>query len=197
MTIAYDVMLMQQLVAACQSANDELLKAQALVLEVQSHGDWTCKEKNAIDDLMRECKKRIQALCENEQGFLGAIKQVAEELTDAEKNVSLLFGGVEGLLGKILAIPVKIVTFLGQSILDRLGIGTNTNTIDVNGPNIAPSIIPDRIVAVDDWTRCRRQWEEERRQNWEQNQRRILEEEIRVIPITSVSDIISPWKNNT
>lgn len=70
---------------------------------------------------MRECKKRITLLCENETGFLSAIKQVAEELADAEKNVSVLFGSVEGLLGKILAIPVKTVTVIGEHILNIIG----------------------------------------------------------------------------
>ena len=123
MKILYDVATMAQLTAACQSANDELQKAQSLVMEVQSHSDWTCKEKDTIDDLMRECKKRIQELCESEKNFLGAVRLAAEDLTDAEKNVSALFGGVESLLGKILAIPVKTVTVSGQSMLERIGFG--------------------------------------------------------------------------
>lgn len=123
MKILYEVATMAQLAAACQSANDELQKAQSLVMEVQSHSDWTCKEKNTIDDLMRECKKRIQELCENEEGFLNAIRLVAQDLTEAEKNISGLFGGVESLLGKILAIPVKTVTVNGQSMLERIGFG--------------------------------------------------------------------------
>ncbi len=126
MKIAYDISVMAGLVAACQSANEELQKAQNLLQEVHSHSDWTCKEKNTIDDMMRECKKWIQKLCESQQGFLGAVRGVADDLTDAEKNISGLFGGVESLLGKILAIPVKVTTVVGGGLLGALfGNGSN------------------------------------------------------------------------
>lgn len=126
MKIAYDISVMTGLVAACQSANEELQKAQGLIQGVHSHNDWTCREKDTIDDLMRECKKRIQDLCENQRGLLGAIRFVADDFTDSEKNISSLFGGVESLLGKILAIPVKTTTVVGSGLLGMLS-GTGGN----------------------------------------------------------------------
>ena len=120
MRIAYDIAVMAQLVAASQNANDELKKAQSLLQEIHSHSDWTCKEKNTIDDMMRECRKLILRLNENQSGFLRAIRQVENDLKDAEKSVSGLFSGVEGLLGKILAIPVRDIAVGGTGLLGFL-----------------------------------------------------------------------------
>ena len=122
MIIAYDGYLMQELTRACQTANDELQKAQSLILEVRSHNDWTCKEKDTIDDLMSTCRNMVQRLCEEEFSFLEAIKTVEGELSDAEKNVSRLFDGVETILSKVLAIPVAQTVVGGVGLLTG-GIG--------------------------------------------------------------------------
>lgn len=120
MKIAYDVAMMVQLVAASQNANDELQRARNLLQEIHSHSDWTCREKDTIDDMMRECRKWILKLSENQSDFLGAIRQVERDLRDAEKSVSGLFGGVESMLGKILAIPVRDIVIGGTGLLGFL-----------------------------------------------------------------------------
>lgn len=117
MTIAYDVSVMQDLVSACSSANSELEKAQRLILEVRSHNDWTCKEKDAIDDLMNQCRNMVKRLSEQQQAFLEAVRQVAGDLGDAEQSVSGLFSGVEDILQRILAIPVPEHITVGSSLL--------------------------------------------------------------------------------
>ena len=120
MNIAYDVATLAQLAAACENANDELHRAQNLIQEIHSHNDWGCKEKDAIDDQMRDMRKRIRLLCENQQSFLKAVRQVEDDLRDAERRVSGLFGGVESVLGKILSIPVRDVVVGGAGLLGFL-----------------------------------------------------------------------------
>ena len=39
MKLIYDIAVMAQLVAACQSANTEIVKAEQLVQQVRSHSD--------------------------------------------------------------------------------------------------------------------------------------------------------------
>ncbi|MBQ1931109.1 MAG: hypothetical protein II347_03095 [Lachnospiraceae bacterium] len=121
MTLSYDAYLMQQLVAACQTANDEILKAQQLITSVKSHADWTCKEKSVIDELMEECKKLINRMQDDENSFLNVLKEVEGELDGAEKSISSLFQGVESILAKVLSIPAGVVTTVGTGLLGAAG----------------------------------------------------------------------------
>lgn len=116
MKIVYDVEAVTQMTAACQTANNELQKAQDLLQEIKSHNDWGCKEKNTINDLVDDAKKTIRQLCESQSGFLQAVKAAEGELTGAEKSISGLFGGVESLLAKILSIPVKETVVIGAGL---------------------------------------------------------------------------------
>ena len=121
MTLSYDAYLMQQLVAACQTANDEIVKAQQLITSVKSHADWTCKEKSVIDELMEECKKLINRMQDDENSFLNVLKEVEGELDGAEKSISSLFQGVESILAKVLSIPAGVVTTVGTGLLGAAG----------------------------------------------------------------------------
>ncbi len=123
MTVSYDVSLMRQLVAACQTANDEIVKAQQLILAVKSHADWTCKEKSVIDELMGECKSQINRMQEDQNGFLNVLKQVEGELDGAEKSISHLFHGVDSILSKVLAIPVGQAVAIGGGLIGATPIG--------------------------------------------------------------------------
>ena len=125
MTITYDAYLMQQLVAACQTANDEIVKAQQLITSVKSHADWTCKEKSVIDELMEECKKLINRMQEDENSFLRVLKEVEGELDGAEKSISNLFQGVESILAKVLAIPAGVISTVGGGLLGGAGNALN------------------------------------------------------------------------
>jgi len=116
MRLIYDIAVMAQLVAACQSANTEIVKAEQLVQQVRSHGDWTCKEKNVIDELMQECKTLVQRMREDQGSFLQVLKEVEGELNDTENSVSNLFSGVESILGKVLAIPVAQTVAIGGGL---------------------------------------------------------------------------------
>lgn len=121
--ISYDPETMKALVAACQTANDQLQKAQSLLDRIQSHGNWTCKEKNAIDERIGECRKQIGRLGERQLSFLQAVKQAEEDFCGAQRRVSGLFDGVDELLGRILSIPVQIATG-GLGLLAQSGIGS-------------------------------------------------------------------------
>lgn len=143
MTIAYDVYTMQELTRACQAANDELQNAQNLIQQVHSHSDWTCKEKDAIDDLMQECKNIVKRLCEDQFSFLEAVKSVGEELLEAESSVSRLFSGVESILQKILSIPVAETVVSGAGLV----IDGISDMFD----NVASAINHDNS-AVNQWT---------------------------------------------
>lgn len=122
-TISYNPETVKALVAACQTANDQMQKAQSLLNQIQSHGDWTCKEKSAIDERMGECRKQIGRLGERQLSFLQAVRQAEEDLCGAQRRVSSLFDGVDELLGRILSIPVQIATG-GLGLLGQSGIGS-------------------------------------------------------------------------
>lgn len=122
---------MQQLVAACQTANDEIVKAQQQIQAVKSHADWTCKEKNVIDDLMSECKNLINRMQQDENSFLTILKQVEGELDGAEKSISNLFQGVESVLSKILSIPAAQAVTTGTGLLGGVGSAVGEKISDI------------------------------------------------------------------
>ena len=76
--ISYDPETMKALVAACQTANDQLQKAQSLLDRIQSHGNWTCKEKNAIDERIGECRKQIGRMWDRQLSINKAGKQAED-----------------------------------------------------------------------------------------------------------------------
>ena len=107
--IDYDTDIMGQLSAACRTAALELSKAENLLEQIRSHSDWTCKEKDAIDNRMAACRKEVRKLSEQQSDFLRAVEKAETEFTDAERSIAALFDGVEDVLGRILAVPVKTV----------------------------------------------------------------------------------------
>lgn len=122
MKLIYDIAVMAQLVAACESANVEIVKAEQLVQQVRSHSDWTCKEKSVIDELMQDCKTLVQRMREDQSSFLRVLKEIEGELNDTENSVSNLFSGVESILGKVLAIPVAQTVAIGGGLIGAGGV---------------------------------------------------------------------------
>ncbi len=118
--IDYDTSIMRELSAACRTAALELSRAESLIEQVRSHNDWTCKEKNTIDDLMAACRKMVRQLSEQQSDFLQAVEKTEEEFAEAERSISVLFDGVEDVLGRILSIPVGTVSITGGGLLERL-----------------------------------------------------------------------------
>ena len=118
--IDYDTDIMGQLSAACRTAALELSKAENLLEQIRSHSDWTCKEKDAIDNRMAACRKEVRKLSEQQSDFLRAVEKAETEFTDAERSIAALFDGVEDVLGRILAVPVKTVAVTGGGLLDGM-----------------------------------------------------------------------------
>ncbi len=121
MTVLYDPQIVQSLVQACQVANDELIQAQSLIQAVRSHEDWGCKEKDAIDDLMGQCKSMVNQLCEQQSSFLNAVTIVEGELKEAEGKISGLFSGVDNVIAGILAIPAAVAVTNGGGLIQGIG----------------------------------------------------------------------------
>lgn len=113
MTVLYDPQVMQALAQACQAANDELQRAQSLILAVRSHEDWGCREKDAIDDLMGQCRNYVNTLCEEQRSFLEAVKIVETDLNEAEGKISGLFQSVDNVIAGILAVPAPTTIATG------------------------------------------------------------------------------------
>lgn len=125
MTVSYDPQVMQTLAQACQAANEELKHAQSLILSVRSHEDWGCREKDAIDDLMAQCRNIVNSLCEEQNSFLSAVRIVESDLNEAEGKISGLFHSVDDVIAEILSIPVNVFLpngggLLGGSTADSL-----------------------------------------------------------------------------
>jgi len=117
MTVLYDPQVMQALAQACQAANDELQRAQSLILAVRSHEDWGCREKDAIDDLMSQCRNYVNTLCEEQHSFLDAVKIVETDLNEAEGKISGLFQSVDDMIANILAVPAPTAVATGAGML--------------------------------------------------------------------------------
>ena len=152
MRLIYDISVMTQLVAACQTANDEIVKAQQQIQAVKSHADWTCKEKSVIDELMGECKNLINCMQEDQNGLLTVLKQVEDELDGAEKSISGLFQGVESILSKVLSIPAAVTTVVGGGLIGA-GSGIPSDVIGGGGSAIqgVSSAIQNVFDGVTDW----------------------------------------------
>lgn len=114
--ISYDPNTISSLVTACANAKNDLDSAANVLNLVQSHADWTCKEKDEIDDMVRAMKKLIQATQANQDSFFNAIRRVAGLYTGKENSIKSWFSSVDGLIGKIMSIKATVAATIGAHI---------------------------------------------------------------------------------
>lgn len=128
--ISIDTSTLQQLVQAASTANDAINEAMEILNRISSHNDWSCKEKDAINDYTTNNKKRARQLHENALSYFNAVKCISHDFETAETGISDMFSSVESLLAGVLQAAegvasnvingVQTGVSVVQSIMDKI-----------------------------------------------------------------------------
>ena len=123
--IYIDTDTLKQLSHAARAATQELESAENLLRQVTSHWDWGCEEKVRINEYIDSNRSSIIKLRGDAANFTKAVEEVTNEFVQSETGISNLFGGVDGVLSRILSVPAEVV-HMGTGIF--IG-GTGSNPL--------------------------------------------------------------------
>ena len=159
MNLFYDTDALEQVAQTAKSANEQIESAAQLLDATTVHDDWTCKERDIINDYIRKNKELASQLRDNARAFYDLIAQIAKEFTDEESRISNMFERLEELLGRIIGG--------GNSALRDIWNNTDSNShiedpwheaFKENSRRIIERINAaadkrDGIISIDDWNR--------------------------------------------
>ena len=86
------------------NAYGEVEEAARILTSITEHNNWSCKERDAINEYTHSNAREILQISEKSGNFANVMKSVAENFTTDEKNISEMFTSVESMIGSILSI---------------------------------------------------------------------------------------------
>lgn len=101
--IDIDTIALESVVASAKTANEDIIDAAKLLNQIPQHTDWSCSEKNIINNNAQSNKDRVTKINNTSSMFLDNIRAMCNELSDAENNLPNTWSDLEGSLANILA----------------------------------------------------------------------------------------------
>ena len=102
-----------------KAANENIRQAAQLLMSITQHNDWSCKERDQINDYTTQNAKEIKEISEESENFTRAIGFASEGFRGQEKSVSESFDSIDGLLrdfwDKGKAIPITDPSVISRS----------------------------------------------------------------------------------
>lgn len=146
---------LEQMSAVMESATDAIEEAVALMTQIVTHRDWTCKERYRINEQIEEIQKAVRLIMTMGSGFARAVRRVLKKFKEREERIRQLFETVEDMLRRLLGIkPEGGVTNSGTEIVTDGGslqdtvatvvhdLRENLGGWNWNRPVILPSPVP-------------------------------------------------------
>lgn len=110
MIIKIDTDTLREVTNCARSATEMVDEATALMQRVVIHEDWTCRERDIINEYTMENRRRVQEL----QSFAGSLYQaVAASLAEFEalqEQTAASFGGVDGEIAAVLSLTPGVIS---------------------------------------------------------------------------------------
>lgn len=103
--ISIDSDIMRSIADNAASAVQEIHSGQEKLLNVTTHDDWNCRERDQINERVTELKKSVTVLQQTTERYLEIIKRTADRFDVADLNITKSFQGVRDRLGKAFSIP--------------------------------------------------------------------------------------------
>lgn len=91
-------------VSIAAKANEQLSEAMDLLNAVAVHNDWTCPERNAINNNTIQNRTKADSLRSDAQNFYSVIKYSADRFQELESEINSSFSNVDSALGKFLSL---------------------------------------------------------------------------------------------
>lgn len=110
MIIKIDTDILREVTNCARSATEMVDEATALMQRVVIHEDWTCRERDIINEYTMENRRRVQEL----QSFAGSLYQaVAASLAEFEalqEQTAASFGDVDGEIAAVLSLTPGVIS---------------------------------------------------------------------------------------
>ena len=103
MIIDLDIEQLRQLCSSLSSACDELQDASRLLQRTQEHNNWGCSERVTINENSSEIRAAAMQLQQGGAAFSTAVVSTVDQFEAAEREISAMFGEVDGLLAGLLS----------------------------------------------------------------------------------------------
>ena len=107
--ISIDTDLLIQLAQTSQNASSQLESAAGILNQITTHDNWGCWEREEINANIIAVKNSMMELMSSAESYTSKVAQAAQQFVDTENGLASMFESVEGLLGKILSIPVPVL----------------------------------------------------------------------------------------
>lgn len=95
-------------VSSLRAANAQVSDAAQNLLQITNHNDWTCKERNIINQNADNLRTGIKQLQQDTENYLSAAASAADAFVAEENGVKALFPGVDAIISKLLNISGEI-----------------------------------------------------------------------------------------
>ena len=109
-------------VSSLRAANAQVSDAAQNLLQITNHNDWTCKERNIINQNADNLRTGIKQLQQDTENYLSAAASAADAFVAEENGVKALFPGVDAIISKLLNISGE-TGHEGSSGIGHGGIG--------------------------------------------------------------------------
>ena len=104
MMINIDTDTLKQCSTAAKSATDQLNDAANIIMQITTHQDWECPNKDKINNYISTNRQLISQLVQDAANFDAVIKTVTDEFVQQESQISSMFEEIEELLASVLNV---------------------------------------------------------------------------------------------
>lgn len=120
--INIDTDTLKQCSSAAKSATDNLNDAANIIMQITTHQDWVCANKEKINNYILTNRQLMNQLVQDAASFDSTIQTVTDQFVEEESKISNLFEEIEELLSGVLnvaTVSAGSITSIGSQFTSQ------------------------------------------------------------------------------
>ena len=120
--INIDTDTLKQCSSAAKSATDNLNDAANIIMQITTHQDWVCANKEKINNYILTNRQLMNQLVQDAASFDSTIQTVTDQFVEEESKISNLFEEIEELLSGVLnvaTVSAGSITSIGSGFVSQ------------------------------------------------------------------------------
>lgn len=120
--INIDTDTLKQCSSAAKSATDNLNDAANIIMQITTHQDWVCANKEKINNYILTNRQLMNQLVQDAASFDSTIQTVTDQFVEEESKISNLFEEIEELLSGVLnvaTVSAGSITGIGSQFMSQ------------------------------------------------------------------------------
>ena len=134
--INIDTDTLKQCSSAAKSATDNLNDAANIIMQITTHQDWVCPNKEKINNYILTNRQLMSQLVQDAASFDSTIQTVTDEFVDAEGKISSMFEEIEELLSGVLnvaTISAGSISSIGSGFVGQAASAISSIAVTAGG----------------------------------------------------------------